>query len=164
MHVAAVNDRAYVADWAYLAIYQSDLNKTAPDLAPASTSIYATAAEQAVIDLDNLGNDTLNLISAESSSGNIIVEFSATSIAPSETAKMGITYTGDGAETVSVCLATDDPDEPTWEFTVTTGEVGSNTGLGSEAPDFTLPGIDGKNYTLSDQRGKPVVLAYFATW
>ena len=164
MHVTAASDRAYVADWGYLAIYQSYIGTNAPDLAPATTSIYVTAEEQTIIDLDNLGNATLSLVSAESSSGDVIVEFSTDAIAPGETAKMGITYTGSAAESVSVCLATNDPDEPTWEFDITTGEVGSNTGLGSEAPDFTLTGIDGVSYTLSDQLGKPVVLAYFATW
>jgi AhpC/TSA family len=34
--------------------------------------------------------------------------------------------------------------------------------VGSAAPDFSLPGSDGKTYRLSDFRGKkPVVLAWF---
>ena len=33
---------------------------------------------------------------------------------------------------------------------------------GDPAPDFTLPGSDGKNYTLSDFKGKKnVVLAFY---
>jgi len=32
------------------------------------------------------------------------------------------------------------------------------------APDFTLSALDGTNYTLSDLRGKPVVLNFWATW
>ena len=32
------------------------------------------------------------------------------------------------------------------------------------APDFALPDLDGQVHTLSEQRGHPVVLAYFATW
>ena len=30
---------------------------------------------------------------------------------------------------------------------------------GDEAPDFTLPGSDGRTYRLSDLRGRPVVIA-----
>ncbi|MCK4886959.1 MAG: TlpA family protein disulfide reductase [Planctomycetes bacterium] len=36
--------------------------------------------------------------------------------------------------------------------------------VGKEAPDFTLKGIDGKNYKLSDFRGKNVVIVFWATW
>jgi peroxiredoxin Q/BCP len=33
--------------------------------------------------------------------------------------------------------------------------------VGDQAPDFTLPGTDGKNHSLKDMRGKWVVLAWF---
>ena len=33
-----------------------------------------------------------------------------------------------------------------------------------EAPDFTLPDLDGKLHALSEQRGKKVLLAAWASW
>ena len=33
--------------------------------------------------------------------------------------------------------------------------------VGDEAPDFTLPGTGGRQYTLSSYRGSPVVLAFY---
>ncbi len=36
--------------------------------------------------------------------------------------------------------------------------------VGRPAPDFTLPALDGSTFRLSDQRGKPVVLNFWATW
>jgi peroxiredoxin len=36
--------------------------------------------------------------------------------------------------------------------------------VGHPAPDFTLTGLDGQTFTLSDLRGKPVVLNFWATW
>ena len=33
--------------------------------------------------------------------------------------------------------------------------------VGDMAPDFTLPGSDGASYTLSELRGKHVVIAFF---
>ncbi len=34
-------------------------------------------------------------------------------------------------------------------------------GVGDPAPEFNLPGSDGKTYRLSDLRGKVVVLAWY---
>lgn len=36
--------------------------------------------------------------------------------------------------------------------------------MGKAAPGFTLPSIDGEQVSLSQYRGKPVVLAFFASW
>lgn len=36
--------------------------------------------------------------------------------------------------------------------------------LGKPAPDFTLVGLDGRSYTLSELRGKPVFINFWATW
>jgi len=36
--------------------------------------------------------------------------------------------------------------------------------VGKDAPDFTLKGLDGMTYTLSDFRGKNVVIVFWATW
>jgi peroxiredoxin Q/BCP len=33
--------------------------------------------------------------------------------------------------------------------------------VGDQAPEFSLPGSDGKTYRLSDLKGKTVVLAWF---
>jgi peroxiredoxin Q/BCP len=36
--------------------------------------------------------------------------------------------------------------------------------VGDQAPDFTLPGVQGANrrdFTLSEHRGQPVVLAFY---
>jgi peroxiredoxin Q/BCP len=33
--------------------------------------------------------------------------------------------------------------------------------VGDQAPDFTLPGSDGKTYSLAQLKGKTVVLAWF---
>jgi len=43
---------------------------------------------------------------------------------------------------------------------------GSSTQVpaGAAAPDFSLPGVDGKTYSLGAERGKVVVLEFIATW
>ena len=37
-------------------------------------------------------------------------------------------------------------------------------GVGYQAPDFTLPTLDGENISLSDYRGKRVILFMWASW
>lgn len=39
--------------------------------------------------------------------------------------------------------------------------VAQDLKVGDQAPDFTLPGSDGKTYTLSQLKGHWVVLAWF---
>lgn len=41
---------------------------------------------------------------------------------------------------------------------------GVSCAVAQEAPSFRLPGLDGKEYALSDFRGQPVILTFFTTW
>ena len=51
---------------------------------------------------------------------------------------------------------------PAWAQTTTTTASTAELKVGDQAPDFTLPGTDGKTYTLSkDLKGHWVVLAWF---
>jgi len=36
--------------------------------------------------------------------------------------------------------------------------------VGSQAPDITLPKLNGAQFSLSSLRGKPVILTFFTTW
>jgi peroxiredoxin len=44
------------------------------------------------------------------------------------------------------------------------GVAAGNAQMNGIAPDFTLQSLDGKTVRLSDFRGKPVVLNFWATW
>lgn len=43
-------------------------------------------------------------------------------------------------------------------------DVNVGNKIGFTAPDFTLPAVDGREITLSDYRGRPVVLNFWASW
>lgn len=45
-----------------------------------------------------------------------------------------------------------------------TGPLPPAPAIGHPAPDFTLSTLDGQMVTLSDLRGKPVILNFWATW
>jgi thiol-disulfide isomerase/thioredoxin len=51
-------------------------------------------------------------------------------------------------------------------ITRTASQNDTNTGnrIGFTAPDFTLPTVDNREISLSDYRGRPVILNFWATW
>ena len=51
---------------------------------------------------------------------------------------------------------------PSQETTATSVPIGIQ--MGQRAPDFTLNTITGESFKLSEQRGKPVFLNFWATW
>ena len=48
--------------------------------------------------------------------------------------------------------------------TANPGELSPEPAVGREAPDFTLPDLEGRQHSLSDYRGRKVFLASWASW
>jgi hypothetical protein len=165
MAVAATETHAVVADWAWVHILEVDASITAPDLDESTDALFIDQeGGQAVVELHNLGSETLQLTGLEISETRLDVSPSSTRAEPGEAITLTIDYTGGGDLDADICLASTDPDEPLRSIRVVDGATGSSVALGSEAPDFALEGLDGQTYRLSDHRGVPVVLVYFATW
>ena len=59
---------------------------------------------------------------------------------------------------------------PVWLWTsrvpaeAQTANLNPDPAVGRPAPDFTLTGLDGQTFQLSELRGKPVVINFWATW
>ena len=70
---------------------------------------------------------------------------------------------GDVATAGPLTLSDLDPKSPV-ASTVTDVDPAVGAGVGRVAPDFTLQALDGSTFRLSEQRGKPVVLNFWATW
>ncbi len=58
--------------------------------------------------------------------------------------------------------AVSDAERSVWVFGEPAG--GGSAATSVEAPDFTLPDLDGRMHSLSDYRGKKVLLLSWASW
>ncbi len=70
-----------------------------------------------------------------------------------------------GAVIVGLVWYFDRPDAATSQaITLTASASGPAPRVGREAPDFEVKGLDGQTYRLSDFRGRPVWINFWATW
>ncbi len=72
------------------------------------------------------------------------------------------------ADVVPVALGRGAASEPTPTRVLTAAQSASATAIARSAsraaPDFTLPTLDGETITLSDLRGHPLLINFWATW
>lgn len=152
---------AWVGDWSILGHWTMDRGVQAARLELSADRVYLGGGER-VLELRNHGSIPGSLVGWEAPLEGLVVEVSSTEVQPGESAWLRLDWTLDGTFEIPLCLAATDPEEPQREVLLYTGDT--NGHIGDPAPDFSLEGLDGETYTLSDQLGHPVVLAYFATW
>ncbi len=153
--VAARQDQAWVAAWSRMEPFRFDPALTAPDAAVSTEHLTVTA--DASLQLWNRGGDTLQVVGGSADGFAAWIE--GLEVPPGQAVDI-LVSPGD-ADQGTLCLATDDPDEPILEVALSTGSDGL---VGAAAPDFLLQDVDGTSWSLSEQLGAPVVLLYFATW
>jgi hypothetical protein len=159
--------QAVVGEWGVLGLFALDAAALAPELYPLRCNLYFfEGSPTATLTLENRGGDTLHIAGGEVDDPRFTALLSDLEIPPGGSATLEVSFSEDGAEVdASLCLATDDPDEPVQRFALTSSADGErNPAVGTPAPELALEGIDGETYRLSDQLGRPVVLVYFATW
>jgi len=168
MDVYSEGTRAWVADWNDVRVYDGDLDARAPDLDPSRDELYFDASGVQLVTLVNRGAAELTLTGMTSGDSRVSAGVDTLSIAPGGAGILQVTFDDDSAGATPVdttlCIASNDPDTPTTEIAIKQASEGSSILIGEQAPDFVLPDLDGNLYTLSDFRGHPVVLVYFATW
>jgi len=164
MHVAADAERSWVADWGYITSFATVEGTAGPDASFSTGQVFLPGdGGSATLQLHNLGNAELELLGAEPSDERLSVQAESLTLDPGEAGGVRVSWDGGEALDATLCLATDDPDEPTVEITIS-GDQDGNPALGTDAPDFTLRDLEGRNYTLSHAIGRPVFIAFFATW
>lgn len=164
MTLDALGSTWAVGDWNILGLWEA--GEGAAPAGDLGTNIVAflDEAETREVSLVNRGAAPLSLTGVTVPEG-LSAQVSAETLAPGETGWLALTWDGGTELDVGeVCVATDDPDRPQHVLVVTSGLEGEGKVIGQAAPDFSLEDLDGETHRLSDQLGKPVVLAYFATW
>ncbi len=168
MGVYAEGSRAWVADWNDVRVYDVTPDSLAPDVQPARSEVYFAGSGVQLLSVHNRGGADATLSGMTSGDPRVTLGVDRLTVPPGETALLQVTFTDDTDGAVpldaSVCIASDDPDAPVQEIVVASESEGSSILIGEPAPDFVLPDLDGKLWTLSDHIGHPVVLVYFATW
>jgi peroxiredoxin len=122
----------------------------------------------------NRGRSTLSLLGAQTELPGLQIGFSSELIGPGGEAQLNLRWDGVAPLDGTICLATNDPDQPTIQLDVHTGGGGSNPLVGTIAVDFILTQIDVEGTSgdgpvpawfskrLQDQRGQPMVLVFFS--
>lgn len=153
-----------VGDWNILGTWD-----VAPGPAPAidvsqTLVAFLDGAETRLLDIRNRGGATLDLAGIQLPSG-LTATVGAAALEPGASTTLALSWDGEAPlDRAEVCIASDDPGRPAVTLVVTGGQDGEGRIIGQTAPDFALEDLDGTVHRLSEQRGRPVVLAYFATW
>jgi len=171
MGLDARADLVVVADWANVRFYRQGPS-TRGDIHVAVSSIeFGAVAAGTVVDttffIANTGGASVQI--------DEIVEFGAAfslseptsfSLAPGSSAEITLTFAPEveGYDATFVRIGSDDSDEDVITFPVTADDQPWVLDVGEEAPDFTLTDMGGALHTLSDYRGRIVVVAFFANW
>ena len=165
MAVATSGSGAFLAGWNEVAVYQADRDERAPDAQPDLSALYyPDGTEEQRLKLHNEGSASLEIVGLSADVEDIEIRLDTLTVPPGESASIQVRWMGSGDVSGALCIATNDPDEPVQTLQILTSNDDSSVLIGEPAPDFALVGVDGATYTLSEQRGRPVVLIYFDAW
>ena len=165
MALTADDGRWVVGDWNILSVWNLGPDP-APSLDVSSHGVaFLDEAETRTFRITNRGSAELEVTGLALPPGMEAV-IDMPTLAPGEVAQVQVSWDGvtDIPRGSSICIASTDPGVPQFELTTGTGATGEGNAIGQNAPDFALEDLDGNLHRLSEQRGHPVVLAYFATW
>jgi peroxiredoxin len=159
---------AVVADWSKVSRYTADIDARAPDIDLRSDTMYFSDGDaSAELVVSNRGGADLNLLGAELEDPRfeLFVTAEDVVIPPGGSATLEVSFVDDGERLESaLCLATNDPDQPVLEVSLTQTTAGTSVAVGEAAIDFVLEDLNGELHQLSDHLGQPVMLVFFATW
>jgi hypothetical protein len=126
--------------------------------------VAAGASSTIPVEIKNQGTAPLTLFSNWTTESQFSVSPSQLRLEPGETRAIDLTYSASSGEPEKAVLNiwSDDPLQP-----VRTGFLVGNQeglGIGKQLPETKVALLDGSEWTSSQVQGRPLLLAYFATF
>jgi len=171
MGLAGNGDRIYVADWSRVRAY--DLGPTTTGDIDVSVdgitfgAVPVGASVDTILTITNTGGGVLDVTSVETFNMNFIVSHtSGFTLAPGASQDVTVTFNHvvAGYDGTFLRIKSDDTDEPQVTMPLTADDNPNQLDIGEYAPDFSLVDMGGAVHSLSQYRGKVVVVAFFANW
>jgi hypothetical protein len=152
----------YVGDWNYMRILEVFPDAGTPDADWSTDAVHLDQdGEVRTVTVTNMGRGTLELTGATVPGDNLSVIASTDSLASGESGTLTLTFTG-GSVSGNLCISSNDPDGAVTEIPLTSGVA--QPPVGQDAPDFTVQGLDGNTYSVSEHLGEPIFLVFYASW
>jgi hypothetical protein len=168
MGIASIDNRIFVADWFSLPIYEFT-PQIAPDI-HVKPYVYDFGFKGANIpsikefNVYNLGESTLDINNIKINSPYFEISPPTLSVPPGEQRNITVSFISPDSNNLikKMEFHSNDPDESQKKIPIYAGTSGIPPGV--TAPDFRLNDLSEKLHSLSDYRGKIVVLAFFSSW
>jgi hypothetical protein len=168
--VAMAGDTLFIGEWFGVYGYQVFPKRKAPDLLVREPFVHLDpmapgSASSTRFRVENEGNEELKISQTVTTIPATANTTQSIHLSPGESREIKVIFHGSKdtpVEEGTIILCTNDPDEPEHRIQVR-GNGGKKT-TGKSAPDVNLNLLDGRSWKLSEQRGHPVLIAYFATF
>lgn len=151
----------FLADWNFLVSTSfqqpGDIAVLDPNVSRVPLPEGGGSAELSVT---NRGTATLVLEGAKGDGVTVTAE--ALEVPPGESTRLWVAWDGETSFGDRLCVVSNAPNEHHLRLELTVDD--GSAGYGITAPDFVLEDTDGNTWQLGEQRGSPVLLAWFATW
>ena len=169
LSVAFRKDAIFVGDWTGVHILQPNLGAPVPvgefDRAVGRVLPQEDKAPSLEVNVRNAGAVPLNIMGGGTRGKGFGAKVPKMALAPGEERSIQVDFSSKEKtedHRGELVLCTDDPDAPM--LTLPLKANPSSFGPGKEIPDIGLKLTKGGVWSLSEHRGKPVLLAYFATF
>lgn len=155
---------AWLCGWSYLLHVQASPTPGPEAVIEPATVTRPPGAGEVTFSVTNRGATPLSLVELSTEAEGVTLGELPGTLESGEAVELTVQTSDASPDTFSVCVVSEDADQPVQDVTVTTGEDLANQAVGDIAVDFALPDLDATTWRLSEQLGKPVLLVYFATW